>query len=129
MEEDHREGRAFSAAIVVSTKSGLPDQWFFEKARALGYRIDDEQAFWEEQCRLLKTEKPEDINDYVEKRIAEVERTLRRDDEESFEEAVRITAGTIEKWRESIRKQVKAAYEEGRQKAEKMAKNGDMKPL
>ncbi len=45
MEEDHRAGLPFRAAMYTSNVSGLPDAFFFEKARALGYEFDDEREF------------------------------------------------------------------------------------
>jgi hypothetical protein len=55
MEEDAREGRPFRAALLRQRLSPdtLPAPGFFQKAAALGQRIDDPAAFTADQrCRL-----------------------------------------------------------------------------
>ena len=45
MVEDAAAGRPLLAARVVSRTTALPARGFFDHARSLGYRIDDERAF------------------------------------------------------------------------------------
>src|SRR5512135_1933515 len=52
MEEDHRSGKPLRAAVITAS-NGVPDKWFFEKARALGYKFEDEFKFWTAQRALL----------------------------------------------------------------------------
>src|SRR5512135_808209 len=49
MEEDHRAGLSMRASMYSSSQSGMPDSWYFEKAKKLGYKIKDERVFIKEQ--------------------------------------------------------------------------------
>lgn len=52
--EDIAKGRPLRAALVVSKRSGLPSDAFFEKARALGVAVGpDNTTFWASEMARL----------------------------------------------------------------------------
>jgi hypothetical protein len=54
MEVDARLGLPFMSAQVTSERTGLPDEWWFRKARALGRVFEDPEEFWKkerDECR------------------------------------------------------------------------------
>ena len=51
MEEDHRAGLPLRASMYTNHISGLPDGWFFDKAREIGYKFDDPREFAKGQLR------------------------------------------------------------------------------
>jgi len=54
MEEDHRDGRPLTCALVISSVKGMPGDGFFVKARSLGYQMPyGEDRFWKSQCQAL----------------------------------------------------------------------------
>jgi hypothetical protein len=69
VEEDHQAGLPFRASLIVNAKMGLPGEQYFEKARALGYKIaynDEplragevcERDFWFRQLDKLGVARP-----------------------------------------------------------------------
>ncbi len=56
MEEDHKRGQPFHSVHLVSSLTGLPDKWWFDKARALGHVFEDERAFWQSQKDAVSAE-------------------------------------------------------------------------
>lgn len=56
MEEDHAAGRPFRAVVMEAKLTpGLPAPGFFQKAAALGVRIDDPQGFVAAERKALKS--------------------------------------------------------------------------
>lgn len=132
MEEDHRAGRAFGAALMVSSRSGMPDQWFFEKARALGYKFDDEKAFWEHQCDRLKKEKkpPKDKDVRLEERLVEFEKVLRRNQgDDAFEKTAVTMSGSIEQWRIDMKSFLMEEIKDIDKMCEELVQKGHTRPL
>ncbi len=98
MEEDHRAGRPLSTAVMTSPRSGLPDQWFFEKAKSLGYQFDDPMVFWMKQCEEFYASNVEGLPS--EQIVEKVEASLRKlFGEELWEKTVISSHGSIEEWR------------------------------
>jgi hypothetical protein len=67
MSEDHIAGFPFRASLFVSEGSNTPDPFFFEKARSLGYRFDNEWDFAHEQleaCFKLPDRVPQYVRDF-----------------------------------------------------------------
>ncbi len=56
MEEDHKNDHPFRSAYITSSLTGIPDKWWFDKARSLGCVFEDERTFWEEQRKALESE-------------------------------------------------------------------------
>jgi hypothetical protein len=113
MELDHREGRPLRAALTTSSKSGMPDKWFFEKARALGYKFDNEFEFWSDQCKqvfALRTDHESDLDASV---MRTEEKMRRQYGDEAFEAAVCHKYGTVIAWREEVKKIGEEAYQQG----------------
>jgi hypothetical protein len=53
MEQDVAGGQPLLASMLVSRTHPMPGRGFFDKARALGYGIDDEATFHRDQLAAL----------------------------------------------------------------------------
>jgi len=136
MEEDHRSHKPLRSAIVTSSRSGLPDKWSFEKARQLGYKFDDEKEFWEAQCRALRADKTTleeaiAFTDTIHTRhVVDLERKLRfKHGDKAFEEMAKQEDGSVEGWREAIKKQLSQSMKEGYEAAKTLRDSKQTRPL
>jgi hypothetical protein len=66
MEIDARLGLPFMTSTVVSERTGIPDEWWFRKARELGCQFDDPAAFWQQQRAECKRRMEEFKPAYIE---------------------------------------------------------------
>ncbi len=115
MDYDHAKGIALRAAAVINSKIGMPDPWFFEKARALGYQFEDDKTFWEEQIAIYKRDmhKPEySMESLIEDSTNEMVHTIRQNHGDTFEADMIKTYGSSERMREAIRQQVMVLMEQ-----------------
>jgi hypothetical protein len=46
---ENRAGRGMLSAVVVRGDTGLPGDGFFKLAGKLGFKYEDERAFWEQE--------------------------------------------------------------------------------
>jgi hypothetical protein len=106
MEQDHRAGLPLRSALFTSEKSSIPDQWFFDKARQLGYHFTDEMAFHEQQLHdCFKT--PDRIPQFV----LDFEHSLLM---HYSKEEIEKYYGGIEVFRSELEKRLRENQSEGR---------------
>ena len=106
MEQDHRAGLPLRAALFTSEDSGIPDKWFFDKARALGYRMNGEQDFHEAQLRACF-----ETQDRIPQYVLDFEQYMRFFYSE--EEIIR-TQGSIAQFRAEMESHLRLSQSEGR---------------
>jgi hypothetical protein len=109
MEEDHRAGLPFRAAIVTQDRSGFPDPWFFNKARDLGYGFDSEQEFHKAQlqaCFITADRIPEYVKMF--------EQYMRFEYKEDFEQAIKNQFGSLDNFKTQIELMMRDAQSQGK---------------